>query len=258
MGKLTEIRNLVIIMIIMSGLYSCVPYKKLRYFNDLNDIKEPVFNPVKPKTISPFDRLLITVLSTDTQTADLLNFSTRRNSNDFKGFIVDEAGMINFPYVGNIEVKGLTITQAQSKITNAISSIIKDPELVISFMDNKVTVLGEFTNQGSYPLTKEFLTIYEALSLGGGLTQFADRKKIILLRNEENKLMHYRIDLSSSKILNSQLYYIFPNDIIIAEPLKSKTWSFQNSGITSITSAISVIVSLLTIYSLTKNNLLLP
>jgi len=256
MKILTRVVWIIVYFLVLTGIYSCVPYSKLRYFSDINEINEPVVNPVKPKTISPFDRLLVTVLSTDQQTADLLNFSTSSNSDDFKGFIVDEGGMINFPYVGNIEVKGLTLSEAQTKITNSVGSIINDPEIVISFMDNKITVLGEFANQGSHPINKEFVTIYEALALGGGLTQFADRKKIILLRNENNRLMHYKIDLSNSRVANSQLYYIFPNDIIIAEPLRSKTWSFQNSAITSIISAISVLVSLLTVYSLSRNQLL--
>ncbi|MCE5345230.1 MAG: polysaccharide biosynthesis/export family protein [Bacteroidales bacterium] len=238
---------------------ACVPYSKLKYLSDIDELSEPVVNPIKPKTISAFDKLRIIILSTDEQTSNLLNYSESSNSDqsnqsNTSGYIVDETGNISFPFVGKIEVEGLTLLEAGDKINNAIKSIITKPEVIVSFIDNKITVLGEFTLQGSYPINGDFVTLYEALALGQGLSQYADRKNVILLRKENNKLMHYKLDLTSSKITSDPLYYILPNDIIIAEPLRNKSWGLQSSMLSTITTTLSLILSIFYITTITKGN----
>jgi polysaccharide biosynthesis/export protein len=231
---------------------SCVPYSRLKYFNDINRIDEPVVNPVKVKTINSFDRIDIKVLSTDQQTADLLNFSGVKSANQLSGYIVDEYGNINFPFVGNIKVGGLTLAEAKEVIKKSIGSIIKEPEVIVTFENNTITVLGEVNTQGSYALTEDYVTIYKSLALAGGLTQYSNRRNIVLIRKEENKLVHYKLDLSNSKITSSPLFYVIPDDIIIVEPIHQKTWSTQNSLIPSITSFFSIILGTITLIKLTK------
>ena len=70
--------------------------------------------------------------------------------------------------------------------------------------------MGEVQRQGVYPFTQDKLNIYEALGLGGGLTQYGDRKKIILIRNEGDKIMHYRLNLSDSKIAQRTIIIFSP------------------------------------------------
>ncbi len=240
-----------ILMLVLTS--ACVPYSKIRYLNDIDEISEPVFNPIKPTTISPYNKLRIIVLSTDEQTANLLNYSEPGGSqNGNNGYLVDEKGNINFPFVGTIGVGGLTLLEAGAKITDAISSIITKPEVIVSFLDNKVTVLGEFVSQGTRPINEDFISIYEAIALGGGLTQYADREKVILLRKENNKLMHYKIDLTTSKISSDPLFYIIPGDIIIVEPLRSKSGGLQSPILSVISTSISFLMSILYITTITS------
>ena len=77
---------------------------------------------------------------------------------------------------------------------------------------------------------------------------FADtfsRKKIILIRNEGAKIMHYRLDLSDSKIAGKDYYYILPNDVIVVEPLKAISSSYQNITYTTILSSITTLIAVL-------------
>jgi len=233
------------LIILLIGTSGCVPYKKIKYFNDIDELSEPTANPMKSKTIFPFEKLQITVLSTDEQTADLLNSYGQGNANRLKGYVVDETGYINYPFVGRIQVSGLTLLEAGNKISDAMSGLITKPEVIVSSMDNMVTVMGEVGNQGRYLINEDFINIYQALALGGGLSQYADRKKVILLRNENNRLIHYKLDLTNSKIASSPLYYIIPNDIIIVEPLRNKSYSYQNSTITTLLTAMTAIISIL-------------
>jgi polysaccharide export outer membrane protein len=105
--------------------------------------------------------------------------------------------------------------------------------------------MGEVRQQGVYPFIQDKLNIYEALGLGGGLTQYGDRKKVILIRNEGDKVMHYRLNLSDSKIASKDYYYILPNDVIIVEPLNAISSSYQNITYTTILSSITTLIAVL-------------
>jgi polysaccharide export outer membrane protein len=226
---------------------SCVPTKLLSYFNDLNELEEPGINPRTQKLVMPFDKLYIKVISIDPQTTLIFNSNeeNRTNDNGILGYLVDEAGNVNFPFVGNINVLSLTTTQASEKIHKALSDYVPNTSVTVKYIDNRVTVMGEVRNQGVFPFIQDKLNIYEALGLGGGLTQYGDRKKIILVRNEGTKIMHYRLDLSDSKIASKDYYYILPNDVIIVEPLKAISTSYQNITYTTILSSVTTLIAVL-------------
>jgi polysaccharide biosynthesis/export protein len=236
----------VIALIVFSS--SCVPIKKLSYFNDLNELQEPGVNPRKQKLIKPFDRLYIKVISTDPPTSAMFNTTEEMRSgasNGVMGYLVDETGNINFPFVGNINVVNLTTAQASEKIQKTLSDYVPNIALTVKYIDNQVTIMGEVRNQGVFTFIQDKLNIYEALGLGGGLTQYGDRKKIILIRNEGAKIMHYRLDLSDSKIADKDFYYILPNDVIVVEPLKALSSSYTNVTYTTILTSITTLIAVL-------------
>jgi polysaccharide export outer membrane protein len=227
---------------------SCVPISQLSYFNDLNDIEEPGLNPRTQKLIMPFDKLYIKVISIDPQTSQIFNATEEirsGSSNGILGYLVDESGNVNFPFVGNINVISLTTAQASEKIQKAMSDYVPNTSIIVKYIDNQVTIMGEVLRQGVYPFTQDKLNIYEALGLGGGVSQYGDRKKIILIRNEGNKVMHYRLNLSDSKISSKDYYYILPNDVIVVEPLKALSSSYSNITYTTILSSITTLIAVL-------------
>jgi polysaccharide export outer membrane protein len=227
---------------------SCVPTKQLSYFNDLDELNEPGVNPRTQKLIMPFDKLYIKVISIDPQTSQIFNATEEMRSgvnNGIIGYLIDEKGNVDFPFVGNINVASLTTAQAAEKIQKALSDYVPNTSVTVKYVDNQVTVLGEVKQQGVFPFIQDKLNIYEALGLGGGLTQYGDRKKIILIRNEGPKIMHYRLDLSDSKIAGKDYYYILPNDVIVVEPLKALSSSYQNITYTTILSSITTLIAVL-------------
>jgi polysaccharide export outer membrane protein len=236
------------VFILAMTLTACVPLKQINYFNDLNELDEPGANPRKQKLIMPFDKLYIKVLSIDPQTSQIFNVTEEMRSggsNGILGYLVNENGDVTFPFVGNINVVSLTTAQASEKIQKAMSDYVPNTSIIVKFIDNQITIMGEVQRQGVYPFTQDKLNIYEALGLGGGLTQYGDRKKIILIRNEGDKIMHYRLNLSDSKIAAKDYYYILPNDVIVVEPLKAISSSYQNITYTTILSSITTLIAVL-------------
>ena len=248
------------LFLVLLLLVSCVPKKHLSYFNDINDLDEPGINPRVQKAIMPFDRLYVKVLSIDAQTNEIFNasdemrMSSYGSSSGLLGYLVDEAGNINFPFVGNINVGGLTTFQAGEKIQKALSDYVPNTAVTVKYVDNQVTVMGEVNRQGVYNFTQDKLNIYEAIGLGGGITRYGDRKNVILLRHEGEKVMHYRMNLGDSKIATKDYYYILPNDVIVVEPLKAVSSSYSNITYTtmlqSITTLISILVTILSVKNL--------
>jgi polysaccharide biosynthesis/export protein len=244
-----KIKQLLGVLLVMVLTLSCVPLKELSYFNDINELEEPVVNPKVHKTIAPFDRLYIKVLSIDSQTSLIFEdrqenmYSTQGNS--LIGYLVDEAGDITFPFIGRIHVGSLSTWDAALKIQTALNEYVSKTTITVKFIDNQVSILGEVRNQGVYTFSREKLNIYEAISLGGGLTNYGNRKNVILIRQEGDKIMHHKLNLTDSKIASKEYYYILPNDVIIVEPLKTLSTSYQNVTYTTVLTSITTLIAIL-------------
>jgi len=242
-------------LLLLVFIVSCVPVEKLSYFNDINDLEEPGVNPRTQKIITSFDKLYIRVLSIDPQTSQIFNTSEEirygNAGSSVIGYLVDEAGNINFPFVGNINVGGMTTARAAEKIQKALNDYVSNTSIVVKYVDNQVTVLGEVQKQGVYTFSQDKLNIYEALGLGGGITRYGNRKNVILVRNEGDKIMHHRLNLGDSKISGKDTYYVVPNDVIVVEPLKAISTSYQNITYTTVLSSITTLIAILLFTGLT-------
>jgi polysaccharide export outer membrane protein len=238
-------------ILLMVFAISCVPVEKVSYFNDINEIEEPIANPRTQKVIMPFDRLYIKVISIDMPTNQIFNSTEEMRtggygtSSGLLGYLVDEEGNVNFPFVGNINVASLTTAQASEKIQKALSDYVSNTSVTVKFVDNQVTIMGEVNRQGVFPFIQDKLNIYEAIGLGGGITRYGDRKSVIVIRNVEDKIIHYRLNLSDSKIASKDYYYVLPNDVVIVEPLKDISTSYQNITYTTILASISTALAIL-------------
>ena len=245
--KLWHYRIPVILFMVLA--VSCVPHKQLSYFNDINELDQPGVNPRTQKLIMPFDKLYIKVLSIDLQTSQIFNASDEIRYGGAQsgviGYLVDEEGNVNFPFVGDIDVGGLTTSQAATKIQKALSDYVSNTSVIVKYVDNTITVMGEVQRQGVFSFAQDKLNIYEAIGLGGGITRYGDRKNIILLRHEGGKIMHYKLNLSDSKITSKDHYYVLPNDVVIVEPLKAISTSYSNITYTTILSSITTLIAIL-------------
>ena len=231
---------------------SCVPTSQLSYFNDAEMLGEPTVNPRTQKLIRPFDKLYVRVLSIDLQTSQIFNTSDEMRMGSMGslagliGYLVDEEGNINFPFVGKINVTNITTAEAADKIQKLLSDYVPSTiAIVVKYVDNQVTVMGEVQRQGVYSFSQDKLNIYEAIGLGGGITRYGDRKKVILVRTEDGKVLHYRLNIADSKIANKSYYYVMPNDVIIVEPLNAISSSYSNITYTTILSTISTALAVL-------------
>ncbi len=244
--------HIILLFFIIFLANSCVPINKLRYLNDIDERQEPSVNPKGQKLIVPFDKLYIKVFSIDDKTNMLFSSSSNLASSasvNIVGYLVAEDGTINFPFIGKINLNGLNLEQASEKLGKSLNEYVSNATVEIKFIDNNITVFGEVQRPGTYPFNQQKLNIYEALALGGGISQFGDHKKVILIRQEGDKIMHHKLDLSNSRISEKDYYYILNNDVIIVEPLNSASWfRFNSSNYSTILSSITFLITIFFIF----------
>jgi polysaccharide export outer membrane protein len=128
------------------------------------------------------------------------------------------------PELGKIKVIGLNIEQAQAAIKERAAVYFNNPIVIVKNKSFKLTFMGEFQRPGTYIIPSEKFTMVDALGLSGGLTDFGQRDDILLLRqnNDTNTMSTIRINLKSSAVLKSPYYYLQNNDVLVANPNRSK------------------------------------
>jgi polysaccharide biosynthesis/export protein len=106
-----------------------------------------------------------------------------------KGIPVRPDGKIALPLLGDVAAQGLTPSQLAANITARLRKYMSDPRVnvnVTAVNSRRYFVLGEVVHTGAFPLLSN-MTVLQALSTAGGLTQFAKMKSIYVLRNENGR-----------------------------------------------------------------------
>ncbi len=238
--------------------FSCVSYKKLRYMADLNSdtISKVLIDSSNFYRIKPGDVLYIKVESSTDSKMELfnqsLNTGTNANStsllNLLNGNLVDEYGDIELPMVGLVRVSGLTIKQAELEVKDKVSEYLKFVTISLKLMSYRISVLGEVMQPGIKIFERVHVSVFDALASSGDLTNFANRKKVRLIRVENGKNKVYTLDLSSAQMLASEFYYVKPGDVIYVEPLRYKVLSANSTSITLGFSIIALTLSLFAVF----------
>jgi len=247
---------LLVVAIIFS---SCVPQKKIKYLQQKSDAvaKTEFINARKINyTIQPGDNLYIKISSINEKANSIFNAESQSRqqymNNDISVYLnsytVDDNGFIDFPLIGKLLIKNLTIKETKNKVQEKLSEYIKESIVIVKLVNFNITMLGEVHRPGEYKIYQDEINIFEALSLAGDLGDFADRKNIVLVRQTKTGSNLHRLDLTSNNVLESDYFYLVPNDIIYVEPLKGKQFTFANFPYAVIFSAISTTLLLINFF----------
>jgi polysaccharide export outer membrane protein len=118
--------------------------------------------------------------------------------------VVRPDGRITVPLIKEVEVGGLTPRQAEKVITEKLSKFITDPNVTVvvaAINSKKIYVIGGARKEGPLPYTYG-MTVMQALSEAGGLTDYAKRKRIYILRTENGR--EYRLDFNYDEVVKGQ------------------------------------------------------
>jgi polysaccharide biosynthesis/export protein len=98
-------------------------------------------------------------------------------------------GKISLPLLSDVQATGLGPTQLASQIQEQLRKILVNPQvtvIVTQINSQRIYILGEVTRGGTYPLLPN-MTVLQALAGAGAFTQFANLKKIYIMRSENGQ-----------------------------------------------------------------------
>lgn len=166
------------------------------------------------------------------------------------GYLVDAEGNIQFPVLGKIAVKQMTRGELEDELTERIRNYVKDAVVQVRIVNFKVTVMGEVSNEGVIQIPDERVSIPELLSMAGGITYNGKRENILVMREENGKRSHARVDITEADVFKNPYYFLKQNDIVYVEPTyrQVKSAGFITSY-TGLLSLASTVVSLILIFT---------
>ena len=171
-----------------------------------------------------------------------MNQGNMSGSYDLYTYLVDENGNIEFPTIGKVYVRGLTTREVKHKLEEELSKLLQEipgystVSVEVNIVNRTFSIIG--AQSGRYVINKEKMTIFEALAMAGDLGEFNSRQEIKLVREKEGKTTIKTFDVRSKDIVNSEYYYIEPNDIIYIRQIPG--YSF---GINSASTALGICAS---------------
>ena len=102
--------------------------------------------------------------------------------------------------------------------------------------------MGDVQRPGSYNIPNERITILDALALAGDVNLSGQRNNILIIREQGNEKVQYRVDLRSNKLLTSPVYYLQQNDVVYVEPNYARIQSASSNSNTSLFISITGLI----------------
>lgn len=141
-----------------------------------------------------------------------------RDQDDISGpYEVSDTGMVRFPWIGEVEVRGKTGPEIAALIEAQLQSgWLKQPQVTVRVTERQnreVSVLGQVKEAGSYSY-KSGLTIMQAISQAGGMNPLAAPRRVKLIRQTEKGRQTFEIDLTAILDSRAQDFALEPGDIV--------------------------------------------
>jgi len=188
------------------------------------------------------DELIYRLITTDENMSKLLSSGTSTSSQNMLSYRVYTDGSVDLPFVSHIPVAGLTLNEASKVIQARFKEIIPDAIVKLSLSNKTFTVIGD-AGSGVFPIYKEKLTIFQAISMFGDFNESSDRRHIRIIRDTEKGTQILEFDIRPKSIIDSKYYYVYPNDIIYIKQDSSSFYKVSNFG--SLIGIISFSLSIL-------------
>jgi polysaccharide export outer membrane protein len=209
--------------------FSCRTQRAVyNYLEDVNDtsFKKSVF--IAETVIQKNDLISIQVYSsaTDPSVDQLYNLPMQQagggQQTQVGGFLVDVNGNIEMPRIGVIKAEGLKKGELEEVIKSKLQGQLTQPNVIVRFLNFRITVLGEVGNAGVLNIPTERLNVLEAIGMAGGVTEFGTIKQIKILRENNGVRQLGVVDLTSKDIFSSPYYQLQQNDVVLVDQNRYK------------------------------------
>jgi polysaccharide export outer membrane protein len=228
-------KSLLIVAFTLFFLSGC-SMKKYTLFQDEERSEEPtainktVYHDemVFENKIQPNDRVNIMVYNQSAPgqlTAMISSRGTLTGStapDETTGLLVTQAGTVDLPLVGSVKIEGYTQDEAAKYLMKEYGKYIRTPYVTVEIMNQRIFLLGEVNTPGVVQVTNGTMNLIEAIARSGDLTDYAERKEILIIRGDLRNPDVRTIDLTQMSAIKITSLYLKPNDIVYVQPRSSK------------------------------------
>ena len=133
--------------------------------------------------------------------------------------VVRPDGKISLPLLNDMDAAGMSPEALRAAIAKAAAKYMEEPSVTVVVKEIKsrnVYVTGQVTKAGAYPLGND-MTVLQAITVAGGLLEYADESNIVVLRKENGKDRTFKFnykDVMKGKNLDQNIV-LLPNDTVI-------------------------------------------
>ena len=260
MNKLSFFITIIVILILSS---SC--NRKMRYIYKEDHKQDSIISynissePYRLKSndvlhikITTIDPSINELFRIDEQTNDL-NRNVNGGNFYLTGFNVNDTGFVKVPILGTLNAKGKTVQEFRSLVTSKTHEYLKDAIVNVKLVSFKISFLGEVQEKGPIFIYQDNIDILEAVARAGGITEYGNMREVTVIRKENDKRLVYKLDLTERELLRSNKFYLYPDDMIIVDPVKAKMARINLQDymffFSAVTTALSTTVLILNLVS---------
>ena len=245
---INRLKILAPLLILVYMLTSCVTSRDTNLLQNI----EQNYPKVKPENyqLIPGDQLSIVIYAIDKETQSQFSgfapryaFAGQNNATQTSSDVARQYdntnyngtpiniyadGTINFPYLGKLYVQGMTIFEVRKLMSDKLEAFAEGTTADVNLSNRYFSVLGEAGAQRYY-MTNTTMTIYEALATSNSISDYGNRAKVSIIRQTEDGSILRTFDLRSKDVIDSEYYYIQPNDVIYFPQMKKRFFGGTDS-----------------------------
>ena len=233
-------------------LSSCYSHRVIGYLQEPTKTnKLPVYDsvPYEPYRLRVNDEIIYRLITMDETIFKAVSGNTTSGNTQYaNSYRIHQDGTVDIPFLAPVHLAGLTEQEAQDTLCAAFREILPDASVKLAMYNKQFSVIGD-ARSGRYQIYKEKLNIFQALAMTGDVMNSGDRRHIRIIRprdgGEEPEVLEF--DIRTNSVINSQYYYIYPNDVIYVARTKDSFYKVPTyTGFLGlVTSSVSLLTTVL-------------
>lgn len=266
-----KVKLLLLSLLIVALFGSCVTPKDTNLIQDIHKSYKPTATIDQDYHIIAGDQLRLVVYTLDDDMKNLFGMYTKNqntsssavgslnentsltttysssggnnNSNDQNSDILNvySDGTVKIPFIGKISVVNMSLLEAKKAIESRFSAFSPSITIEINMMNRYFSILGA-VQEKRVAMPSPRINIYQALALGGSIDDFGNRKKVSIIRQTPDGSEVKTFDLRTKDIIDSEYYYIQPNDVIYVQQL-SRTFFGRITSFSGLLGSIGLLTT---------------
>ena len=253
--------------------FSCISNKKLIYMQNLPpDVPVAVSGELIPYDFEKYllqynDVVDITIKTTSPEFNELFDVTVNENQirvsggiingGDIfflNGYTINDEGIVDLPLIGEMRLVGMTTEEAKLAIKEKIKIYVNEDFVFVRVRLGGIrySALGEFNQPGKFTVLQNRVTIFEAIANAGEMTTLAKRDEVKLVRQYPEGSRTHIINLTNEKLMASEFYFLRPNDLIYAEPMRVRELGTGTTFLQTFQLAVTTLTVVLLIINATN------